>query len=525
MTRSMFASEFEREQVEAIILPYLNRNGQTIDLHIEKHIEFCVNALHCTKNPRDSLAFARPWEYYWNLHALDMLDALEYSFGDTVSLLHKNAFGNDHLISKTVETQSECILSFPRDIQELLHLSMGFLSVEAYARAGLKYQQHTIKNQSLETMVVSCPSCGLEIVCTKQLKAVDTSGASLIKFHRMHARHCTIVSSILPHRQETVDELSELFNMDLSNPLLPGTNQAGGYSGSVEQIPHLASTYAAINTLVIIGGMGFPSAYDSIPREPLQVWIKSLYDPESGSFRMHTDGEVDLRATYCALAISQILNLDIGLSCRVNSSNTDMLTHGRTIRNFLLKSQTYEGGFACIPQDESHGGYSFCGLASLSFLQSMSRARLRQLKSWAFQRQSQALGAYNGRTNKLVDACYSYWMGATVAALAFNERASCATSTGTGYNEFFAPNGESEPMFSFQHNLRFLLAASPDPSGGFRDKPSVKPDAYHTCYALSGIAIAQMFSPSSTRYVREIDPLFNLCTMRCTAARLRFYPA
>lgn len=35
---------------------------------------------------------------------------------------------------------------------------------------------------------------------------------------------------------------------------------------------------------------------------------------------------------------------------------------------FNLRCQTYEGGFGATPENEAHGGYSFCGLAALKLL-------------------------------------------------------------------------------------------------------------------------------------------------------------
>jgi hypothetical protein len=36
---------------------------------------------------------------------------------------------------------------------------------------------------------------------------------------------------------------------------------------------------------------------------------------------------------------------------------------------------------------------------------------LQALLRWAVQRQGSAEGGFNGRTNKLVDGCYSFWQG------------------------------------------------------------------------------------------------------------------
>ena len=38
---------------------------------------------------------------------------------------------------------------------------------------------------------------------------------------------------------------------------------------------------------------------------------------------------------------------------------------------------------------------------------------------------------------------------------------------------------------------RFVLLCCQDSDGGLRDKPGKYPDPYHTCYCLSGMAIAQ----------------------------------
>jgi protein farnesyltransferase subunit beta len=35
-----------------------------------------------------------------------------------------------------------------------------------------------------------------------------------------------------------------------------------------------------------------------------------------------------------------------------------------------------------------------------------------RLMYWMSQRQVEVLGGFNGRTNKLIDSCYSFWVGA-----------------------------------------------------------------------------------------------------------------
>jgi protein farnesyltransferase subunit beta len=73
--------------------------------------------------------------------------------------------------------------------------------------------------------------------------------------------------------------------------------------------------------------------------------------------------------------------------------------------------QTYEGGLGGEPGNEAHGGYTFCGVAALLLLGRPEVLDVPLLLHWATQRQGHVEGGFNGRTNKLVDGCYSFWQG------------------------------------------------------------------------------------------------------------------
>ena len=92
-------------------------------------------------------------------------------------------------------------------------------------------------------------------------------------------------------------------------------------------------------------------AYSVVDREKLVVWMDSLRNHD-GSFVMHRDGEVDIRGVYCALSVARLVNI-----------YTPELFHRTT--EWVLRCQTYEGGFGGAPGMEAHGGYSFCGFAAL----------------------------------------------------------------------------------------------------------------------------------------------------------------
>jgi protein farnesyltransferase subunit beta len=169
---------------------------------------------------------------------------------------------------------------------------------------------------------------------------------------------------------------------------------SGGYGGGPGQLPHLAPTYAAVLSLCLIGTK---EAYDSIDRDLLQNFLTSLHQSD-GSFIMHRDGEVDIRGVYCAL-VPAILTCILTEEMIENTAQ------------WIVSCQSYEGGFSAVPGTEAHGGYTFCGFASLFLLKQPNLCDIQKLLRWACNRQMPLEGGFQGRTNKLVDGCYSFWVG------------------------------------------------------------------------------------------------------------------
>lgn len=169
----------------------------------------------------------------------------------------------------------------------------------------------------------------------------------------------------------------------------------GGYGGGPGQYPHLGTTYAAVNALSIIGT---EEAYNSLDRSSLQKFLWTVRDVD-GSFALHKGGEQDIRGAYCAVSIAKITN-----------TYTDALFDKTA--EWIVSCQTYEGGFAGCPGMEAHGGYAFCGIASLALLNKTHLCDVDALLRWCVNRQMRLEGGFQGRTNKLVDGCYSFWLGA-----------------------------------------------------------------------------------------------------------------
>ncbi len=83
-----------------------------------------------------------------------------------------------------------------------------------------------------------------------------------------------------------------------------------------------------------------------------------------------------------------------------------------------------------------------------------------------YNRQCSLEGGYNGRTNKLVDGCYSWYIGSAIHIV-----------NGYGYQD-----KERLKTYGLCMNQVF-------PNGGLRDKPEMKPDLYHTMYCLCGLSL------------------------------------
>lgn len=313
--------------------------------------------------------------------------------------------------------------------------------------------------------------------------------------------------------------LGEIIDDELEDNAVDFLNRCqdpnGGFAGGPGQMPHLATTYAAVNTLITLGG---DKALASINRDKLYGFMRRMKQP-NGGFRMHDEGEIDVRACYTAISVASVLNI----------LDDELI---KNVGDFILSCQTYEGGIAGEPGSEAHGGYTFCGLAAMILIGEANRLDLPHLLDWVVFRQGKECG-FQGRTNKLVDGCYSFWQGGAVALLqrlqsvideqmveasqsfmksdAPDEKESSAGTSShatshirregisescssdvknIGFN-FINEWRESEPLFHSIALQQYILLCAQEQDGGLRDKPGKRRDHYHSCYCLSGLSLCQ----------------------------------
>lgn len=86
-------------------------------------------------------------------------------------------------------------------------------------------------------------------------------------------------------------------------------------------------------------------------------------------------------------------------------------------------------------------------------------------------------GGFQGRTNKLVDGCYSFWGAGDFPII----KAELYRSFGS----------DQDYLFDREALQEYILLCCQAEYGGLIDKPGKPTDFYHTCYCLSGLSVAQ----------------------------------
>lgn len=310
-----------------------------------------------------------------------------------------------------------------------------------------------------------------------------------------------------------------------------------GFSGYFNNsLSHIMSNYAALLAIVCLD---CKEAYEMIDRDAMrrfimsmkQNWTETKYEKDlkgnfliktslknqisdvevnyPGAFQAHFNGESDLRATYCALVVAYILNI-----------LDDDLKEG--IAEHIGKCQTFEGGIGPEPYSEAHGGYNFCALASLILLNRLDVIDIDKQVNWLVHRQMTIEGGFQGRTNKLVDSCYSHWQGAVFSMLFDYDQSKFS------YN--------SEMLFD-QYALQAYILFACQCKYGIVDKPGKRPDLFHLNYGGMGFSLSQKtgmtdslsneglklcLSYDNSCELSEMDPIFCVSSKKLKNA-VRYY--
>lgn len=227
---------------------------------------------------------------------------------------------------------------------------------------------------------------------------------------------------------------------------------------------NVAMTYMALCILITLG-----DDLNRVNKSAILQGVASLQNPD-GSFKSNYEcGESDLRFVYCSLAICNILN---------DLSTIDV---NNTVK-FISNCFNYDGAFGQNPGTESHGGSTYCAIASLSLLGKLDivldNNKCKILERWAVNRQTN--GGFQGRPNKDPDTCYSFWLGATLSIMGSLNR------------------------INKKKNRDFILNNANALTGGFSKNIDSIPDPMHTCLSLCGLSLI------GEEHLNPINPALNI---------------
>ena len=201
--------------------------------------------------------------------------------------------------------------------------------------------------------------------------------------------------------------------------------------------------------------------------------IGSLQQSDGCFSASHDGGECDMRFLYCACAISYMLNDWSGV-------NKDKAVE------YIKSCITYEGGISLVPNSEAHGGSCYCAVASLVLmdrLHSIEGSSKANLIQYCLYRQGNR--GYEGRTAKVPDTCYSFWIGGSLDLL------NCIDQTDIESTKRFVINE--------CHN---------EINGGFSKHPDMLPDILHTFYSTCWLSIVNLEG------IKMLDTKLGICKGR-----------
>ncbi|XP_075152131.1 geranylgeranyl transferase type-1 subunit beta [Haematobia irritans] len=228
---------------------------------------------------------------------------------------------------------------------------------------------------------------------------------------------------------------------------------------------HLAMTYTSLGVLVTLG-----DDLSRLDRKSIVDGVAAVQKPD-GSFSACYDGsENDMRFVFCAAAICHMLDY-------WGDVNKDKMF------DFIMKSIRYDYGFSQHMEAEGHGGTTYCALAALQLsgqLHRVDQQTLENIKRWCIFRQ---VDGFQGRPNKPVDTCYSFWIGAALKIL----------------NAF--------ELTDYPANRSYILETQDNIVGGFAKWPHSTTDPFHTYLGLCGLSF------TGEPGLMEVMPSLNMSMM------------
>jgi protein farnesyltransferase subunit beta len=277
---------------------------------------------------------------------------------------------------------------------------------------------------------------------------------------------------LLPLRLVGYDRLPEF--LALQRRLLSFYAQRrcrGTFSGFPAEYLHMVISYQALCGVCLLG---LDEGYALIDRQALYRELLAC-KVANGAIASSVGMEHDLRSTFCGILHAHVLNM----------MTPELVAN---VAEFVLSCRSYDGGLGPSPTLEAHGGYLHCGVGIMKMLGRLGDLNLNELIRWIAVRQSAFAGGFCGRPNKLVDSCYSWWVGSAARIIA---------------DHLGIP-----PFWNERAMAMYILQVAQARDGGFAPRPPAVRDHFHTLYAIGGLAVVGGKETGDPELVLpDVDPL------------------
>jgi len=431
-----------------------------VQFYKQRHVKFFTRCLDVLPNAYQTLDTNRMTVLFFAIFGLDILGELEavidaqrrrqiISWVYSLQVLHptnatklENGSNEEQKQQRTRGGQGE-LEGIVNDNEKLSNGVKNGVRTEQTLSSQQQQQQHESPSNSSSSQ---CP-----------LKLAPTDGDDRDDSRLFPAKVDADLTSMLGFRScpgNGARLSSATQSSSISSPNVNGDESFGRGSivDNAFDSSHVTMTYNALAILLIL-----KDDLAGVDRQSILKGLKSLQNADGSFSPMADGGERDMRFLFCAAAICSILTDDCSLGMDVDKATT-----------FVTNSFTYEGAFGMSADAEAHGGSSFCAIASLVLMNklesSLTSKDIRELIRWLSFRQATG---FQGRANKPVDCCYSFWVGASLKLL------------------------HAFQLAQFHSNVQFTLSCQNPITGGFAKWPDVHPDALHACLGLAGLSLLE----------------------------------
>ena len=239
-------------------------------------------------------------------------------------------------------------------------------------------------------------------------------------------------------------------------------HENGGFGAAPGHDSHMLYTVSAVQILAMVDGFDDLEAKVPGGKTKIAQFIAGLQQ-SNGTFTGDEWGETDTRFLYGALNALSLLNM-------LPHQNPDRpaIINVTAATDHIKACQNFDGAFGRAPGDESHSGQIFTCVGALAITgeldSHLGEEGKDRLGAWLSERQLSS-GGLNGRPEKLVDVCYSWWVMSSLAMIGRLHWVDRKKLTG------------------------FILQCQDPEQGGLADQPGDMVDVFHTVFGLAGLSL------------------------------------